>query len=286
MLVVDNASSDDQTRAVVTGRGQVRYASEPRAGLNVARNRAVASAHTELVAFIDDDVEVDRYWLEALRNSWLDYPQAGAVSGQVLPLKLDTEARILFEKAGGFRRGFATEIFAADRVHPNRLYPCNSGDFGVGCNMSFRRDLLLQLGGFDVALDTGAPLPGGGDHDMLYRIVRSGHPLIYSPACVVFHEHRETMAQLRRQYWTWGESTLAFAKKSLAQDKSMRPRWRRLIVFWFLYQVKRFLVSLGGRGVLPPTACGSELAGCVVGFCGGYRRSRRRIDRIMREHGS
>ncbi len=284
MLVVDNAPRDGRTRAVAEMYDQVRYVSEPTPGLNVARNRAVAAARTDIVGFIDDDVAVDSHWLDALCTTWRDYPRAGAVSGQVLPLKLDTQARILFEQAGGFRRGFETLVFSIDRIDPNRLYPCNTGDFGVGCNMSFRRDLLLQLGGFDVALDTGPPLPGGGDHDMLYRVVRSGQPLVYAPACVAFHEHRATMQQLRRQYWTWGESTLAFANKSLRSDEEMRPRWRRLILFWFLRQIVCIIKSLCGRGVLPPTACASELAGCVVGYCGAYRRSRRRMDRLMEEH--
>ena len=44
----------------------------------------------------------------------------------------------------------------------NPLYPCGSGIFGAGCNMAFKREVLLKLGGFDEALDTGAPLPGGG----------------------------------------------------------------------------------------------------------------------------
>jgi GT2 family glycosyltransferase len=286
MLVVDNAPSDAQTRAVVAPREPVHYVKEPRPGLDFARNRAIDAARTELVAFVDDDVEVDLYWLDALRTTWKDYPTAGGVSGQVLPLKLDTEARILFERAGGFRRGFDTQLFSFDRVDPYQLYPCNTGDFGVGCNMSFRRDLLLELGGFDEALDTGPPLPGGGDHDILYRVVRSGKPLIYTPKCVVFHEHRETMEQLRRQYWSWGESTLAFAKKSLDQDVSMRPHWRRSIFLRFLHLALRWLKSLFGRGVLPPSACWSELAGGSVGFLGGYRRSSRRTDRINQEYAS
>ena len=42
--------------------------------------------------------------------------------------------------------------------------------------MAFRRGVLLELGGFDEALDTGRPLPGGGDLDMYYRIFGLGTP--------------------------------------------------------------------------------------------------------------
>lgn len=283
MLVVDNAPTDDRTEAAVTAQGVARYSKEPRPGLNFARNRAVEIAQTEVLAFVDDDVEVDLHWLQALRATWRDHPRAGGVTGQVLPLKLDTEARILFERAGGFRRGFETQQFTLDRVDRYPLYPCNTGDFGVGCNMSFRRDLLQKLGGFDEALDTGSPLPGGGDHDIFYRVIRAGKPLIYAPKCVVFHEHRETREQLLRQYWSWGEGTLAFAKKSLSQDVSMRPRWRRAISHTFYDQTRRWLRSLLGREERPPRECWSELAGSTAGFMGGYRRSCRRTERINQE---
>jgi hypothetical protein len=39
--------------------------------------------------------------------------------------------------------------------------------------MILRRDLLLEIGGFDEALDTGKPLPGGGDLDIFYRVIRA-----------------------------------------------------------------------------------------------------------------
>ncbi len=62
----------------------------------------------------------------------------------------------------------------------------------------------MELGGFDEALDTGAPLPGGGDLDIFTVCCGQAAPMIYEPEYAVYHEHRETIPQLRRQYWTWG----------------------------------------------------------------------------------
>src|SRR6185312_2994051 len=116
--------------------------------------------------------------------------------------------------------------------------PCNAGIFGSGCNMAFRRDALLELGGFDEALDTGAPLPGGGDLDIFYRVLRSGRPMIYEPEYAVFHEHRETIPQLSRQYWTWGLGMMAFLVKSYRTDDEMRARHRAMVRWWFFDQIK------------------------------------------------
>ena len=41
------------------------------------------------------------------------------------------------------------------------------------------------LGGFDEALDTGPPLPGGGDMDMFYRVLRRARLVIYLPGLLV-----------------------------------------------------------------------------------------------------
>jgi hypothetical protein len=47
---------------------------------------------------------------------------------------------------------------------------------------------LLELGGFDDALDTGPPLPGRGDLDIFYRLVRRGYPLIREPKLLIYQQ--------------------------------------------------------------------------------------------------
>ena len=84
VLVVDNAPSDDRTAKLCAERG-VRYVEEPCPGLDFARNRAVREATGEVLAFVDDDVVPDGGWLEGVRSVWRDHPDAGAMTGQVLP---------------------------------------------------------------------------------------------------------------------------------------------------------------------------------------------------------
>src|SRR5262245_56705774 len=54
VLVIDNASADARTADVAAALG-VRCVREPTTGLDVARNRAVAEARGDWLAFIDDD---------------------------------------------------------------------------------------------------------------------------------------------------------------------------------------------------------------------------------------
>lgn len=283
LMVIDNGSTD-HTREVVTRHPAARHVVESRPGLNFARNRALAEARGDLIAYLDDDVVVDPGWLRGLAAAWRSRPDAGGFSGLVLPYRLDTEAQLRFERRGGFRRGFRRIEFRSAHHH-NPLFPVGAGSVGAGCNMAFDRRLLLELGGFDEALDTGAPLPGGGDLDIFYRAARAGRVLVYEPRMLVFHRHRRELAALRGQYRSWGEGFMAFVGKSLAADPAERAKLLRLIAWWLGYELGLLRGSLRGRDGMTPRLALAELAGGVRGLAGGYGRSRRRVEAIRRAHG-
>jgi GT2 family glycosyltransferase len=282
ILVVDNAPSDSQTESFVASLPRVRYVCEPKPGLDFARNRALAEAREDFVAFVDDDTVVDRGWLAGLDEAIHENPDAAAVTGAVLPYELETEAQIVFERRGGFRRGFEKLRYQGPTLPGNPLYPVGAGLFGAGANMVVRKELASQLGGFDEALDTGPPLPGGGDLDIFYRVVRAGHPLVYEPRMLVFHKHRRELAALRRQYWTWGTGFMAFVAKTYAADLSQRNKLRHLIRWWLLGQLRHLKGSLRPETPLTPRLVLAEFIGGVVGLLGTYGRSRRRSRAIRR----
>lgn len=278
VLVIDNGSTDD-TRDAVADFPAARHVLEEKAGLNFARNRALKEAKGELIAFLDDDVVVDPGWLQGLATAWSSRPDAGGYSGLVLPFRLDTEAQLLFERRGGFRRGFKRIEFRSAHHH-NPLFPVGAGSVGAGCNMAFDRQLLLHLGGFDEALDTGAPLPGGGDLDIFYRVLRSGRPMVYEPRFAVYHEHRETLAELRRQYWSWGLGLMAFLAKSRRSDPALRHRHRAMVAWWFGDQARSLLRSIATSNLRNAGFTLAEIRGGIMGLAGEYDRSRARVAAI------
>jgi glycosyltransferase involved in cell wall biosynthesis len=286
ILVVDNAPSNERTRELAARRPEVRYLREPRPGLNFARNLALQEARGEILVFLDDDVVVDRHWSAGFASAWAENRDAVAFTGQVLPLELETDAQVLFEFRAGFRRGFDRIRYGA--VLPgDRLYPGGAGVFGTGANMAFRTDVVRHLGGFDDALDTGAALPGGGDLDMFYRIIRAGHALIYEPRFLVFHQHRREMKALRFQYRrSWGFGFMCYVSKCMRTDPERRVNLRRLIVWWFVNGLTEMVMHLRkrlrGERHVPPSIFIGQLYGGVVGLLGGYARSQRRVETIRR----
>jgi glycosyltransferase involved in cell wall biosynthesis len=281
ILIVDNAPSDDSTQKLAQSLPGVEYVMEPRAGLDFARNRAVREACGDYLAFLDDDVRVDRTWFEGLERAIRENPDAGAFTGPVLPMELNTAAQILFEERGGFSHGFGTTRFTQDSLR-TMTFPCNPGMFGAGCNMVFRRGLLLEIGLFDEALDAGRPLPGGGDLDIFYRVLRAGRPLVYHGGMVVYHQHRREYRRLRHQMWTWGLGTMAYIVKSYRLNPAHRRRFRLLGISALRYYLRMGILSALDRYQHPWTLdlALAELAGALKGLAGEYDRSARRTNSI------
>jgi len=284
VLVVDNDPPDGTTEALIASLPGVRYVREPRAGLDFARNRALAVSGSEFIAYLDDDVVVDHGWLGGLDEALAENPDAGAITGLVLPYELESEAQIVFERRGGFGRGCDKQRWMGQRQPENPLYPTGAGIFGAGCNMVLRRSVLTALGGFDEALDTGPPLPGGGDLDIFYRVIRHGRPLVYEPSMLVWHRHRRDHAGLRRQYWSWGEGFMAFVAKTWAAEPAQRPKLARLVSWWLGYELRELAGSLTGRAPHSPDLALAELLGGIRGLAGSYGRSQRRTERIRAAH--
>ena len=137
-------------------------------------------------------------------------------------MELETEAQIVFERRGGFRRGFDRVRFGA--VLPgNALYPGGAGIFGAGANMAFQTEALRRLGGFDEALDTGRCAAGRRRSGIFYRVIRAGHALVYEPGFMVFHQHRRDMDALLRQYRrSWGLGFMCYIVKCMKSDPERR----------------------------------------------------------------
>jgi glycosyltransferase involved in cell wall biosynthesis len=203
ILVVDNAPATPDT-ARLCANLPVRYAREDRAGLNRARNRGIAEARFPVIAFIDDDAQADPAWLKNLARNFND-PTISAVTGMVIPSELETPSQALFELAfGGMSHGIKTRRITHHSLDDRKLLWASN--FGVGTNMAFRKEIFSQTGPFDPALDVGTASGGGGDVELLHRLVAGGHTLAYDPAVLVRHKHRPEMSALQRQVYNNGRS--------------------------------------------------------------------------------
>lgn len=267
IVVVDSASADPETRRTVERHPRARYVRESKAGLDVARNRALREATHHIVAFCDDDAVVDPGWVDALAAPFRD-PRTLCVTGLTLPLELETEAQVCFENTLGFGRGFAERRFDGAVVDPFLV-----GRIGAGANMALRRSVAVLVGEFDEALDAGTATRSGGDHDMFTRILAAGYCIVYAPTAVNRHRHRRQWSELVQTVRGYGTGVYAHLTKHLVEGHE--PRTLAIVVGWGRSQIRQLFRGLVGRPGAPPARLGlSELAGCVAGP-GAFRTARR-----------
>ena len=226
VIVVDNAPRDAETFDLLRrDYPAVHYVREETPGLALAHNSGLAEARGDIVAFTDDDVQVDPQWLGALVAGFAVQSEndieVGCVTGMITPAELETPAQVWLEQYGGFSKGFEQRIF--DLHHhrpPSPLYPYTAGVFGSGANMAFKREALARLGGFDPALGAGSKGVGGDDLAAFFDVVSRGYALVYQPEAVVRHRHRRDYAGLQRTAYGYGVGLSAFLTKCLVDKPS------------------------------------------------------------------
>lgn len=235
IVVVDNAPVTDATRDLVAELSvldpSIVYLREPRAGLGRAHNAALPHVDTRLVAFTDDDVLVNRWWLARIVEAFDAGPDVRCVTGMIAPLELDTVTQQLIEAHAGFNKGFRRRLFDPTDDRPdNALFPFAAGEFGSGANMSFDTDYLRSVGGFDDALGAGTIALGGDDLAAFYDVMATGHQLVYEPAAVVSHRHHREIAALRRQAYGYGAGLSAHLTRCIINDPGVAWTMVRQVV--------------------------------------------------------
>ena len=261
VIVVDSASRGDVTKRIVKTT-PFRYVREDVPGLDRARNRGLACAEHDIVAYVDDDVVVDPHWLAGIAEGFQD-PSVSTVTGLVLPLELETRAQHLFEGYGnGMNKGMHARSFQREGMSFQDIIETHW--VGVGANMAFRRDVLRGIGGFDEALDVSTAAGGCGDLDAFHRIIMRGSVLRYEPSALAWHRHRPRMRQLRQQLHTNGRSYGVYLMKRWHEGHLSRPRLAKYVVWrWGRWLVGRVALGLIGRHRLPLQLLWAELYGAL-----------------------
>ena len=287
VLVVDNAPSCDATQELLRARfPEMRYVREPRPGLDWARNRAIAEARGEIIAYTDDDVVVDPGWVRALAQLFVENSEVMAVTGLVVAYELETESQALFERYGGFGRGFERKWYRLNRHAPRKdRYHIGAGILGTGANMAYRREIFAQIGLFDPALDVGTATNGGGDLEMFFRVLKEGHTLVYEPAALVRHRHRRDYAALRAQIANNGIGFFSFLYRSARAYPGEAPAIARLGIWWlWWWNLRRLLLSYRNPAYFPRDLILAELRGSFAGLW-RYQKARREMVRMIRKFG-
>ena len=286
VLVVDN-NSRDKTRETVeefcaSYPRRFRYLFEAAQGKSHALNSGIRATGADILAFMDDDVEVDSHWLHTLTSVFSRGPWTGAggriraEEGFVPPLWMETSGRYALAPLAFFDLGpDAGETKEAP----------------FGTNMAFKRDVFKKYGGFRTDL---GPQPGSEirneDTEFGERLLAGGERFWYEPSALVYHSvPRERICKSYFLRWWFDKARAEVKQEGIPQRSRLYVAGVPLFLFrslgawtarWMLnfdpgkrFSAKLNVWKIAGRiqechrmsKITKPAAANAQTAGAVQG---------------------
>jgi GT2 family glycosyltransferase/DNA-binding beta-propeller fold protein YncE len=223
-IILVNDGSRDATGEIGRRHPDVRVIDIPNGGLSAARNVGLSEAGGEIVAYTDADVRVDRDWLTYLVQPFFHSDVVGSGGPNVVPPDDPPMAQSIARAPGG-----PTHVLLDDRI----------AEHVPGCNMAFRREALLAIGGFNAVY-----LRAGDDVDVCWRLQARGWRIGFASAALVWHHHRATVKAYWRQQVGYGEGETWLMAHHPEKFLDGRMLWRGRI-----YSPLPFVRSLWGTRI-------------------------------------
>lgn len=231
VVVVDNDDAQSARAAVAdavaTSRREILYAHEPQKNIARARNRTLANARGDYVAFIDDDEFPSPRWLLQLLETCRTHAAAGVLA-PVLPHFESTPPAWLV------RSGIANRP-----RHPTGT-SIGLGDARTGNVLLERRLVAGVTEPFDVRFASG-----GEDVDFFRRMMEQGGRFVWCDEAVVY----ESVPQLRTTRTYYLRRGLLRGRNSLRQRSGRVRKILTTLVALPLYTVALPFLLLAGQHV-------------------------------------
>lgn len=179
VIVVDDGSGDDSQHLLPAIPGLRYHRRDCNGGFIAACNDGAALARGAVLVFLNNDTIPQPGWLDALLDTFSQYPRAGLVGAQLR----DLDGRL--QEAGGvvFADGSAWNYGRGGVAADPRFAYLRDADYLSGAAIAIPRAVFQSLGGFDPIY---APAYYE-DTDLAFRLRAAGWRVLYQPAAVVVH---------------------------------------------------------------------------------------------------
>ncbi len=240
-------------------------------GLSGARNAGVTAAYGDVVAFLDDDATAEPGWASALMRHYDDARVAG-VGGYATPVWPDG-ARPAWMPAE-----FDWVVGCSYVGQPTTLTAVRNP---LGCNMSMRRSVLDEVGGFRSEVGRVGSHPVGGEETELCIRIAANDPsarIMFDPDARVRHHvtsDRVTLRYFRRRCYHEGMSKAVVTELASAAGTAKALTSERAYTAKVLPRgVLRESTSMTGDGLARAATMVFGLAATTAGFANAKMRRR------------
>ncbi len=180
VIVVDNASDED-IRGVVSLFQQAIAAYEARPGSYVARNRGIAIAQGEVIAFTDADCIPASDWVERGVHQLLNTPNCGLVAGRITFFYRDPAQPTAVELYDHIKLALDQRVFVEE------------SHYGATANLFTFKQVIDAVGAFSETLKSS------GDRDWGQRVFAAGYQQVYAEDVCIAHPARHSWGDLRKK---------------------------------------------------------------------------------------
>lgn len=181
VIVINGPSTDDTEVMLQRYAGRIKTGHCPQTNLAQSRNIGIGMASGDIVCFIDDDGIPEPDWLDALARAYVSDPNIGGAGGFVRDhTGVDYQCRYIICNRNGEAsfHDSANHAQLEQRPHSEHYYSL------IGVNSSFRRQALLEIGGFDEEFAYFLD-----ETDVCVRLADAGWKIRFVPDAEVHHKY-------------------------------------------------------------------------------------------------
>ena len=202
-IIVVDSNSTDCTHDIIR-QYPIHFLNMNERGMVKARNVGWQHAKGDIIAFVDDDAQVSKTWSKYILEPFSN-EKVGGVVGRVISSVDRVELNVQKHNEVGkvFVNGFVLGNFDSDQEDTTQV------DTLIGCNMSFKRCVLEEVGGFDEKFRGNCLRE---DTDISLRVRKLNYKLVFHPKASVIHKYTGRPVTKTWFYWNIYNHTYFFLK--------------------------------------------------------------------------
>lgn len=191
VIVVDNGSSDNTKQICTEAKSYLAnftYCYDEEPGMLTGRHKGAQLATGKILSFLDDDVELNPNWIQAVAETFTAFPHISIVSGPSL-------AKYQVYPPLWLNHFWQPTPYGGNMCLPLSLIDMGVGNIEVdplyvfGLNYSIRKDVFIKLGGFhpDRITDALQKYQGDGETGLSIKAKMENYTALYVSSALLYH---------------------------------------------------------------------------------------------------